>query len=153
MNEILEKLYEATLRVERTIYLAGALSDSSLPDDLNDFLDDEDVVAECLGDIPDWVDLAARPVDRGDWVCEWLMSAGRFGYLVQFATPVMTPHSATSRSFSWGYYSTKWVYAETMEEAIDKGLAWAEERRAKEDSKAGLALAGPGTGDDDESVC
>lgn len=138
MNETFEKLEQATARIERIIYLAGAMAAiDRFPDDLNDFLNDEDddTIAECFGETPDWVDLPLRGDESAVWVCEWLRDAGKFGFLVQFATPVMKPYSPTGRTFSWGYYSTKWIYAETVEEAIDKGLAWVAERRAKEDAK------------------
>lgn len=141
MNETLEKLYDATVRIERIIYLAGAMAATdAFSDDLNDFLDEEDdVITKCLGGIPEWVDLTARNSERADWVWEWLRGAGKFGFLVRFATPVMKPVSKGARSYSWGYYNTEWVYAESVDEAVEKGLAWAEVMRADEDAKSGAS--------------
>ena len=39
-------------------------------------------------------------------------------------------------SFSWGFYATTWVYADTIDEAIDKGLAWVKECRSNENEEA-----------------
>lgn len=136
MNSIIEKLYDANARIERVIFLAGALAgQDAFADDLNEFFDDEDVetIEECLGGIPTWVDLGASRWERSDDIYEWLTAAGKLGFLVQFATPVMTKRTEFARSFSWGYYKTKWFYAETIDEAIAKGLAWIEECRAAED--------------------
>lgn len=138
MKQLAEKMWEETARIERIIFLAGAMTDGAFSDDLDEFLDGEDekTIKECLGKIPDYVDLEARSYERNDSVSEWLACAGKTGFLVQFATPVMTPHSGGSMSFSWGYYNTKWLYAETIDEAIEKGMKWVKERRRAEDKKA-----------------
>lgn len=138
MKAIMEKLYDATARIERVVFIAGALATAdTCTDDLDEFLDHEDneVIEKCLGEIPDWVDIDGRGMDRAESVFEWLHDSGKLGFLVQFATPVMEPHG-NSRSFSWGYYNTQWIYADTIEDAVDKGLAWVETRRASEDAKA-----------------
>ena len=104
MKALLTKLYDETVRIERTILIAGAIgSGDAFPEDLNDFFDDNDdkTISRCLG-----------------------------------ATPVMTPTGKNSRSYSWGYYSTTWIYAETIEDAVNKGLKWVKERRRAEDRKA-----------------
>ena len=139
MKDILYKLAEATARIERVILIAGAIADeSAFSDDIDDFFDDEDEedIEKCLGKIPDWVDLDGRGYERSESIYEWLTTSGRLGFLVKFATPVMTPTGSNSRSFSWGYYSTTWVYADTFEAAIDKGMKWVETRRRAEEKKA-----------------
>jgi hypothetical protein len=139
MTPIMEKLYDATARIESVIFMAGAMAATdAFPDDLNDFFDDEDVetIEKLFGKMPDWVDLEGRGYERAEGIFEWLKESKKFGFLVKFATPVMTPSGPNSRSFSWGYYSTQWFYEESIEAAIEKGLAWCEERRAKEDAKA-----------------
>ncbi len=134
--EKMNLLFDATARVDRVIYLAGALAAMDVfPDNLKDFFDEEiEIIEKALGPLPEWFDLAESASEQAEFIFEWLRDAGKLGFLVQFATPVMTPHGS-SRSFSWGYYSTRWVYAGTMDEAIAKGLEWCEERRA-EDKKA-----------------
>ena len=139
MKAIFKKLWDETARVERVIFLAGALAaGDAMPDDLDEFFDDEDVetIGKCLGSVPEWIDLDAYGHGRAESIFEWLHDGGKLGFLVKFATPVMTPTGENSRSFSWGYYSTTWVYAETLDDAIDKGLAWVNDRRLGEDAKA-----------------
>lgn len=139
MTPIMEKLYDATCRIEKIIFMAGAMAATdSFSDDLNEFFDDEELetIEELFGKMPDWVDLEGRGYERAEGIFDWLKESRKFGFLVKFATPVMTPSGPNSRSFSWGYYGTQWFYEETIEAAVEKGLAWCEERRAKEDAKA-----------------
>ena len=139
MKALLTKLYDETVRIERTILIAGAIgSGDAFPEVLNDFFDDNDdkTIRRCLGAIPEYVDLEARGYERTDAIFEWLRDSGKLGFLVQFATPVMTPTGKNSRSYSWGYYNTTWIYAETIEDAVDKGLKWVTNRRRGEDRKA-----------------
>lgn len=144
MKQIFEKLNDVTSRVEKMIFLAGAMAATDVfSDDLNEFFEEEEkTIEECLGEIPDWVDLDERGYARSENIFEWLTNARKFGFLVQFATPVMKPTGESSRTFSWGYYSTKWIYADTIDEAIDKGLGWVAKRRADEDAKVGKSAGG-----------
>lgn len=138
MKVLAEKLWEETVRIERIVLIAGAMTDGAFSDDLNEFLDDEDesTIEECLGRIPDWVDIESHGYSRNDSVSEWLSDEKKLGFLVKFATPVMEKTGVGSRSFSWGYYSTKWIYAETLDEAFNAGMKWVKQRRKAEDSKA-----------------
>lgn len=139
MKAILQKLYEETARMDRCILLAGAMAGGdAFPDDLNDFFNDEnrESIEMCFGKIPDYVDIDARRYERSEAVYEWLLNAGKLGYLIQFATPVMTQIDGNLSSFSWGYYNTTWIYSDTLDEAIEKGLKWVESRRAAEKKKA-----------------
>lgn len=138
MKSIAEKLGDETVRIERIILLAGAITDGAFSDDLNSFFDDEDeeAIVECLGEIPEYVDIEGHGYSRSDSICEWLYTAKKFGFLVQFATPVMEVTDVNSRTFSWGYYSTKWVYGETIRSVISKGMAWVKSQRRAEDRKA-----------------
>lgn len=139
MKATLEKLWDETVRMERVIFLAGALAaGDSMPDDLEKFFNDEDTetIEKCLGQIPEWLDLEAIR-QRTEGIFEWLSSEEKLGFLVKFATPVMKVYAENSRSFSWGYYKIKWIYAETIDEAVGKGLAWTNECRAIEDAAFG----------------
>lgn len=133
-----EQLSSALLRIDKVIFIGGAISQELLGDDLDSFLDEEDeeTIVKCLGEIPDYVDIDARSYELAECVFDWLNSAGKKGYLVKFATPVMTPHRGGSRSYSWGHYNTEWVYAESVDASIQTGLEWAESRRKSEDEKA-----------------
>ena len=120
----------------RQLLRRALASEDAIPSDLDDFLDDEDdeTIEKCLGEIPDWV--SKEGIDRNLDIAQWLIEAGRLGVLVQFATPVMTPLGEGATSFSWGFYTTTWVYADTIDEAIRKGLAWVKECRSKENEEA-----------------
>lgn len=144
MKQLMEKLREETVRIQRIILLGGATTDGAFSDDLNEFLDDEDekTIEACLGKIPDYVDIEAHGYARNDSISEWLYDAGKLGFLVQFATPVMEPTGENSRSFSWGHYSIKWIYAETLDAAIDSGLKWVKGCRRTEDRKAKAKKSG-----------
>lgn len=137
MKLVMEKLFEATARIEQVIWIAGALAaGDDMAEDLQEFFqfEDDKTIERCFGPIPDYVDFDAHGFDEA--ISEWMSAIGEFGFLVKFATPVMKPSGRGSRSFSWGYYSTQWIYAETLDEAVEKGLAWVSECRAREDVKA-----------------
>ncbi|HBO5298369.1 TPA: hypothetical protein L4W52_000377 [Pseudomonas aeruginosa] len=62
------------------------------------------------------------------------------GFGVQFGTPVRKYHgSADSYSYSWGYYNTVWIYAETLEQAWRLGCLWAEQKHRMAREKAGIS--------------
>lgn len=139
MKDLLEKMCDAPARIERLILLAGAMgSHDAFPDGLNEFFDDEDeeTIEKCLGRIPDWVNIETSGHERYDAVFEWLVDSNKLGFLVQFATPVMKPIGKNCRTYSWGHYGTEWIYADTLDEAIDKGMKWVKSCRRAEDRKA-----------------
>lgn len=139
MKKLAQKLFDESARIDRTILIAGSMTDGAFSDDFNEFLDDEDesTIEECLGEIPDGVDIEGHGYSRNDSVCEWLTDKEKLGFLVKFATPVMEFNLKTGhRTFSWGYYSTKWIYAETLDDAIGAGLEWVTKRREAEEHKA-----------------
>lgn len=140
MKAIFEQLFDATVRMDRVIFLAGAMGGGdALPDDLDSFLDEDfEVIRECLGPLPDWLEgeIDSGRHCRGEAFSEWTADEEMFGFIVQFATPVMTPIGKGSRSYSWGYYNTTWLYGNTIEEVVEKGLKWAESRRESEIAKA-----------------
>lgn len=140
MKAIYDRLYNANARMGKVIFLAGAISGDVLSDELDDFLtDDLDAVVAAFGEIPRRVENALDGIDREDRAAEfsdWLIGKGMLGFLVHFETPVMTYHKDDARSYSWGYYSVKWVYGDSIDEAINKGMEWVDEMRRKEKSKS-----------------
>jgi hypothetical protein len=50
--------------------------------------------------------------------------------------PYRYKSGSTGASFSWGHYATKWIYGDTLEDAVKQGFDWVEEQRKKEVEKA-----------------
>jgi hypothetical protein len=132
-NKLFQQLEGATARIETLLHIGGMITDCcSIPESFREMLEDQSraELEEIFPGIPDW---AVESIDDNDLTefLEWLHEEDRFGFLVQFATPVMEG-SEDFKTYSWGYYGTRWVYSESLEEAIELGLKWVAERRAKE---------------------
>jgi hypothetical protein len=137
MNKLLEKLDDATARLEQVICIAGAIGDGmSFAEPLRGFLvEDLDTMRKCFGTFPESVFDSLESDDNqeiAEAFSEWAIETDHLGFVVQIATPVMTPRGEDSNSYSWGYYSTRWVYADTFDGAVDAGLLWVDERRKAE---------------------
>ena len=129
--------------IENTIHIASQalhLSETFL-EFFSDF--DADFIHKAFaGEISEkatrWLDdmLDADDVTRDD-VSEFIHEFKLYGWFLQAAKPVVTPcGDGESCHYSWGYYSTQWIYAETYELALDKARAWVAERHAKEMAKS-----------------
>lgn len=137
-KQLSRKLEQATARVETMIHLGCMVTDaSSLPEALDDLLQDDDTLVQAFPDMPEWVKAALDSRhERGEAFSEWVCQEEKFGFVIQFATPVMRNIDKNGcGSYSWGYYSTRWVYGETLEEAVTNGIAWVAKRRAAEIEK------------------
>jgi hypothetical protein len=137
MKAISKRFYNETARIEQMILLAGILGDYSFPQVVEDFFSDEDYadIEQCLGKVPKYVRQSIESHEF-DAVQEWLVRGNKYGYLIRIATPIMTPTSETSASYSWGYYRTKWVYGDTLEEALEAGFSWVASMREQEKTAA-----------------
>ena len=121
-----KQFFEANLRVEKIIHLAGALSFDCHTSDAEDaFNEDPELVFEALG-LP-------VPEDDGsdidmDQICDLLLHEKKLGFLVWFCTPVPTRFhkEPEGMSYSWGYTQGTWIYAETIEDAFSAGFKWRE---------------------------
>lgn len=120
---------DLTLRIEKIFYLAAAHIDESLPSDLDDVMSDEpfDDVSSLFG-LPAGLfsdDYSAEDVSQA------LIDFRKFGFLIQAATPVREHFTEDSWSSSWGYFYTKWLYAETLDEALELAKVWAKSQHEK----------------------
>lgn len=153
-----DQLEQATVMAKQILHLGAMVTDTdTVPDAVEEFIDDLDshLAAELAEDMPWLATLLGQDTDTEEDEQDSSLSLGEkieffneqvyrhacYGYLVQYATPVFTPHRGSSGdwnggSFSWGYYSTQWFYGETLEETVGKALGWAEARRAAEITKA-----------------
>lgn len=148
-QEIPGALEDATVSFEQVFHLGALLvADGHIPDGFLEFIEeiDERTAKELETDLP-WVGEFMKEVDPGTSRVDREMNAGRFlelamhggtlGFLVQVSHPVMDfDASGASASFSWGYYGTRWVYAESIREVATKAVAW-----AKEDDEASMQKA------------
>lgn len=140
LDKLNDRMWDAQARIERMFLLAGAICGIEAPcHDLEEMLEDGDLddLVKCFPDIPKAL---VTDIEDGDTegLLEWLVRHGRLGFLVQFATPVMKPvgKDLKVRESSWGCYSCKWVYGDTLEAALEAGFAWVAEQRKAEDRKA-----------------
>lgn len=135
---------DETIRLEQMIYLAGVLPSydgGGMPAPLEDFFDNEvsDISTAFYNELPDYV--LAAGMNEGDdetfnEACiDWMIQNKIQGFLVQVATPVMT-HRDNSSSYSWGYYNTRWVYGDTLDDVAKHAVAWALEMRGYEKKTA-----------------
>ena len=144
MKKLYKRLDEATLRMDSVVLLAGMLNDGmAMADPLRELLESEDdeTLQRCFPDMP-----AALLAERDDEdlfresFCDWAYRSGKWGFAVQFARPVMDwSKRGDGASFSWGYYNTAWLYADTLAQAVARGVKWAREREASEKAKAKAA--------------
>ena len=145
MKSLYDQLDQNALRMEQIILLAGMLSDGeAMADPLRDLLEDESdkTIRQCFPDMPEQL-LQCRDSDGDCWTGEffqWAIGAEKFGFLVQFARPVMRYFSGGNlSSYSWGHYATFWAYGDTLETAVAKGLEWSQQRERDEKEKAAQA--------------
>lgn len=136
LEEIAERMFHKALRMESM----WPFPVDNAPESLIDAL-------ETYGNLPknlhpltaQWGDDLWEPLFEGQ-SCDFQMSFEElcasafrkrvFGYLGVAATPVMTPTSETSSSFSWGHYHTGLLFAETAEKLLIAALDWADEQHA-----------------------
>ncbi len=130
-----QQMFDATLRVEEILHIGTMAADDSLPSRLKDFLEEieEEDLKIMFPDISKWVVDEIGTREFSDAFREWAIQKNKYGFIVQFATPVKKwSKDKKSASYSWGYYNTKWLYADTFETALESGMKWAEETRAEE---------------------
>jgi hypothetical protein len=125
LPELHEELFDLTIRIDKIILLAVAINEDSMSEDLQEILEEEDYeLLEKLFGLP------AGKAHVESWdakdIREWLVHHRKFGFLIELATPARKYFTANSWSSSWGNYAINWIYADTLEEAIDLAKQWAE---------------------------
>ncbi len=125
MSNLMERLYEAPARVEHIVHLPTMAHENF---DLYEWLVElpTDVIKEVFGSVPegreDWG--RAEVFDFMEESVPWLTGPT---WIVEVSTPVKTAGPTDhGYSFSWGNYLSKCHCGATFEEALEKGLAWAE---------------------------
>lgn len=135
-KQLFEKFLNASVRVEVIIHLGTMCNDYAFPDSAKDAFDEDwDGVWKALGltDIPDGEDMDYEEITT------WLYEHGKVGWLIQSATPVPTFTSDSNwHHHGWGYYTTKWVYAEAIEDAMNAAFSWPQVYRNEQRVKQGF---------------
>ena len=130
---LISEMFDASVRAEEIIHLPTmAWDEEALADCFKDAIDDDP------GQILKVVGLDHIDEDEELYeICEALRDERKAGWLVKFATPVPTAfHESGGYSFSWGYYTSKWMYGDDYEALCREALQWqadfVERRRQKE---------------------
>jgi hypothetical protein len=126
-----ERMEEANTRIEKLIWLLGAMISGSVVEDLrdavvNDLYDGDN--EQVLSKLPKLAPLLTTEDEPDeDWISEALYGAN--GYLAQLARPVPSSFygKKDAHSFSWGHYATRWVYVDDMDELTALAEAFSEE--------------------------
>lgn len=151
MKQLQERLTRAAVRMDALLLLAGMVNDGdAIAEPLRDLLDEQEDAAllRCFPRMPAGL-LRLRDEDLDEWraaFCDWATAAGALGFVVRFATPVLPSGDGSG---SWCRYTSAWLYGDTLDEAVERGLAWAAARRAAWQQGAGLVQhhATPARGD------
>lgn len=134
MKSLARRFYNETARIDAMVLMASVLGEiDSMPEVMEDdfFQEDAELMGSCFGPMPDEIKEAYESGDYSEFL-GWLLDNDRFGFLLKFATPV---RDSNGNSFSWGCYTMKWVYGDTLDEALEKGFAWVAGQREKEKAK------------------
>ncbi len=117
--DIVEQFFENSIRPEVIIHLGTqCIDEDALPENVRDAL---------LNDWEEtWIELGiAIPQDADiPLMCDLLQRYRKTGFLVSFSTPTPQNISEQSYTFSRGYFTSKWLYADTYEEVCQKAIEW-----------------------------
>ena len=135
-KRIYETMDDALLQANKILSLA-MMSPGSMCNELRDFFRDEDFeyIEKVFG--AEMHEATREAIEDNDFAegVIWLNEKVKLGFLVQFATPVMKHYTNGGAEFSWGHKRIEWIYAETIKEAIEKGLKWVATERENEKKK------------------
>lgn len=132
-QSLLSDIFDANVRIENIFYMQLLTSCSSMPVPFWEIFDENPmVILSALGlkdkDLSDYSDLRNK-----DDLLEFLFDNSVSGVLLNVATPVMRDLSFnedgeyTGCSIGWNWYSTDFVHADTIENALIKAKVWQKE--------------------------
>lgn len=130
--DVREMFYENAAKIDQIYFVPSFESEREIPEGMHEFFVDSDIddLVYALGiSGEDEIQWLLNSIRNAEYVYEWLTLNNKNGFFVKFATPVMD-----RGTYSWGCYTTQWVYGDTFEEALDKGFAWVELMREKENA-------------------
>ncbi len=138
------QLGQAMMRIDAVVLLAGMLDvGGDLADPLEDLLAGEPRrLKECFPAMPDEIAAIEEFGDFKAAFLRWAADSQLLGYALCFARPVITWRAdGHIKNACWSHYATVWLYGETLDEAVARGMAWAKVREADERAMVGLAAA------------
>ena len=125
-EEFATRLTDSTVRIHSLYWLAACNDGETLPEQIVEEFAEDDCWCEAFSeDLPGGIESEAELADL-------LFDRRLFGFLAKVETPFpISASSHTSFTFSWGMFTSTWVYSETLEELAQKATEWAEGWRAK----------------------
>jgi hypothetical protein len=135
LRQIISEFFDHSIRAESVLHLGTMCMDDAWPSIASDAFEfDCEEVWQAIG-------IADPESDETEELSEYLRDSRKFGFLIQFATPVPQQFYENGHSFSWSSYTTKWIYDEVFSEACRKAIEWnakyIEEARTKAESSNG----------------
>lgn len=127
--KILQQMEKQRLRIERIFCLGAQAIDETIPESLQQAIDED------LSGIAHVLSIPAKKLSqavRDGTLLALLRDENKLNWLVECATPVQTKHaSGTSSSYSWGYTHAKWFYADSLEQCVEQAFMWQSQKRAE----------------------
>jgi hypothetical protein len=139
--------FDNSLRIEQIIPLSCAADADEASDVLESLIDDteDERLSKLFGfdvakALKQWGhdDEEMEESERRSAILEMLMNRGMFGFLVKAETPVKR-YMKEIASYSWGYCTYEWLYADALDGAFVAKLSlWLDKcrKRDKKESKA-----------------
>lgn len=122
-REILE---EAIVRIEKIIWVENEIANFDSPSDtFEEFCEDLEFSEKdsIVNNLPFLLDI--KYPDPEELLEEFFYNKLISGFIFQAAHPVMDWRDNDSASFSWGYYNTAWLYAESLDQMAEVAANWA----------------------------
>lgn len=122
MKKITSEFFDCSIRVEKLVHLGTMCMGDAWADIAQEVFEDDADIWPALG--------MAEPELESDDPEAWgeaILDARKLGFLVQFATPIPDRFYEDGFTFSWGRYSTHWIYDESFKTACEKALKWQKE--------------------------
>lgn len=131
INEIAEKSWGESVRIDQMFSLA--MFADQLPETIIEELryDGGFEIEDLLGTCPEGYTTDEYAADEdtpyiydiesnefSEIILEDILNKQRYGFFAKVSTPVRSENG----SYSWGHYTSKWIYAETVEELFEKAL-------------------------------
>jgi hypothetical protein len=126
-------LWDATIRLDQIVWLAGAVEGFSDDDFFEDVILSAHEKAPYMHEsmhifskVPEWA------MEDPGMLQEWMMDDGFFGFIVKVTTPKPIRFYKNGYSDSgFGYTSSTYMYVENIEDAVPMAQKWKQEQMIK----------------------